>query len=97
MLERAAGQGGKAGAAAARVIDSARFEADGDAKAAQLLTPKQLDVLVLVERGASNKAIARALGISITTVKTHLRDAFGRLGASSRTEAVARARDLGCL
>jgi LuxR family maltose regulon positive regulatory protein len=65
--------------------------------AAATLTGRQLDVLRLVARGCSNKTIARDLDLSISTVKTHLRTAFTRLNAQSRTQAVARARDLGCL
>jgi LuxR family maltose regulon positive regulatory protein len=61
------------------------------------LTGRQLDVLRLVERGMSNKSIARELGLSMSTVKTHLRSAFARLDARSRTQALARARDLGLL
>lgn len=59
------------------------------------LTPRQLDVLRLVERGLSDKAVARTLGVSVSTVKTHLRGAFERMAVGSRTEAVARARDRG--
>jgi len=61
------------------------------------LTARQLDVLRLVERGCSNKMIARELGISLSTVKTHLRTAFDRLDAGSRTQAIARARDRGLI
>ena len=41
--------------------------------------------------------IARELSLSVTTVRTHTRHLFGKLGAHGRTEAVVRARDLGLL
>ena len=70
---------------------------EGESTGVPGLTARQLDVLRLVERGRSNKAISRELELSLSTVKTHLREAFARLGAASRTEAVARARDRGLL
>lgn len=59
------------------------------------LSPRQLDVLRLVEQGLSNKAIMRALDMSESTVKTHLRAIFLRLGVDNRTQAAAAARRLG--
>lgn len=61
------------------------------------LTARQVEVLRLVERGRSNKAIAKTLDLSMSTVKTHLRTIFSLLEARSRTEAVAKGRDLGWL
>jgi DNA-binding CsgD family transcriptional regulator len=54
------------------------------------LTPRQWEVLRRVATGASNTQIARALGLSEATVRKHLENVFLRLGAQSRTEAVAR-------
>src|SRR5262249_29704274 len=59
------------------------------------LTEREREVLALVAAGASNDEIAAHLVISIHTVKTHLTHIFGKLGASSRTQAVAHARRLG--
>jgi DNA-binding NarL/FixJ family response regulator len=56
------------------------------------LTNRQLDVLRLLAKGQSNKVIARDLGLSVSTVKVHLNTVFRALGASSRLEAVVRAR-----
>jgi DNA-binding CsgD family transcriptional regulator len=53
------------------------------------LTARELDVLPLVARGKSNKEIAVALGISETTVKTHLRSIFAKLKTVSRAEVVS--------
>jgi DNA-binding NarL/FixJ family response regulator len=61
------------------------------------LTPRQLEVLRAVAAGLSNRAAADALGVAETTVRTHLRAAYGRLGVGSRTAAVAEARRLGLL
>ncbi len=56
------------------------------------LSERERDVLALVADGLANKEIARRLYISEATVKTHLVHAFGKLGADSRTSAVAKAR-----
>jgi DNA-binding CsgD family transcriptional regulator len=55
------------------------------------LTPRQKDLLRLLAAGHTNTQIARRLGISAGTVRTHLENIYGRLGVSSRTAAVARA------
>jgi LuxR family transcriptional regulator, maltose regulon positive regulatory protein len=60
----------------------------------ELLSARELEVLAHVASGASNRDIAGALFISEATVKSHLTRVLRKLGASSRTEAVARARDL---
>ena len=52
------------------------------------LTPRELATLKLLADGQANKEIASALGISERTVKTHLGNLFGKLGVTSRTEAV---------
>jgi LuxR family maltose regulon positive regulatory protein len=53
-----------------------------------------LELLSLVAEGHSNQEIAQALFLAIGTVKKHLNNIFGKLGVSSRTQAVARAREL---
>jgi len=55
-----------------------------------LLTPRESEILTLVGQGMSNKAVARALGISVHTVKFHLEALFAKLDATSRAEAVAK-------
>ena len=54
------------------------------------LTAREREVLELVAQGRSNRAIATALGISEHTVKYHLASIYGKLGASTRTQAVRR-------
>ena len=55
------------------------------------LTPRQADLLHLLAAGHTNTQIARRLGISEGTVRTHLENIYERLGVSSRTAAVTRA------
>jgi len=55
------------------------------------LTNRELDVLRLLMAGMSNKQIAAALFISEGTVKTHVNNILGKLGASDRTQAVTTA------
>ena len=55
------------------------------------LTPRQLAVLRVLLRGASDKVIARELDIALTTVKTHVAEVLHRLGVAGRAEAVALA------
>jgi LuxR family maltose regulon positive regulatory protein len=62
------------------------------ATADSLLTPREIEVLRLISDGASNRAIAERLVISERTVKAHVTNILGKLGVSSRTEAIARAR-----
>lgn len=59
------------------------------------LTLRQIDVLILVSRGQSNKEIARALGMSDNTVRAHLAAIFREMGARSRTEVAALAHKQG--
>jgi DNA-binding NarL/FixJ family response regulator len=62
-----------------------------------MLTPRELDVLLLLAEGLPNKLIADRLHISDHTVKFHVNALMGKLGAQSRTEAVVRATRLGLL
>jgi DNA-binding CsgD family transcriptional regulator len=62
-----------------------------DTRMASQLSPRQREILDLVAEGRTSKEIAVALGISESTVNWHLANAFERLGASSRAEAVALA------
>jgi len=61
------------------------------------LSERELEVLRLMARGASNQAIAEQLVITIGTVKSHINHILGKLDAHNRTEAVAQARGLGLL
>jgi LuxR family transcriptional regulator, maltose regulon positive regulatory protein len=52
-------------------------------------------VLALIAAGCSNQAIADRLIISVATVRKHVENIHGKLGVQSRTQAAARARELG--
>lgn len=59
------------------------------------LTPRQLETLLLVSKGFSNKEIAGFLDVSPETVKSHLKDIFLRFGVANRMEAIDLARNNG--
>jgi len=61
------------------------------------LTPREREVLELMAEGASNKMIARALGISVHTAKFHVGSVIDKLDATGRTDAVAHAARLGVI
>jgi LuxR family maltose regulon positive regulatory protein len=61
------------------------------------LSPRELEVLRLLPSRLSQREIAAELFVSFNTIRTHTRVIFSKLGVSSRTEAVARARELGLL
>jgi DNA-binding NarL/FixJ family response regulator len=69
------------------------FEEDASGRAQ--LTQRELEVLAAMANGASNKAIARQLGISFHTVKFHVAAILAKLDADSRTEAVMKAAQAG--
>jgi len=61
------------------------------------LTLRETEVLKLISEGFSNREIGEKLYLAVSSVKGHNQNIFGKLQAKSRTEAVARARDLGLL
>jgi len=61
------------------------------------LTPRELDVLALLAEGASNKTIAKHLGISVHTAKFHVSSLLDKLDATGRTDAVAHAARRGVI
>ena len=65
--------------------------------AADVLTPREVEVLAAVARGLSNAEIGRELFIGEATVKTHLLRAFAKLGVDDRTRAVTVAMERGIL
>jgi LuxR family maltose regulon positive regulatory protein len=58
------------------------------------LSGRELEIPQLVAAGKSNRRIATELFVSVGTVKTHLNNIYRKLDARSRTQAVARAREL---
>ena len=65
----------------------------------ETMSPREVEVLSLVAKGASNKEIARQLRLSEATIKSHLLHIFAKLGVSDRTQAVTLAlrRGIICL
>lgn len=61
----------------------------------QSLTQRERSVLQLIAKGISSREIARQLGISYTTVRTHIRSLGRKLAVHSKIEATAKARELG--
>ena len=84
------------GAAADLAIVPRERPGNGEAGDAEL-TPRELDVLALMAEGASNKAIARQLGISVHTAKFHVGSILDKLDATGRTDAVAHAARRGVI
>jgi DNA-binding CsgD family transcriptional regulator len=61
------------------------------------ITPRELDILVLIANGMSNREIAEKLFVSENTVKTHSSRVFSKLGAKRRTQAVQLGKEFGLL
>ena len=83
------------GEAADAVVVTPEISAQNDPDAG--LTPRELEVLALLAEGASNKEIARRLGISVHTAKFHVGSVLDKLDATGRTDAVAHAARLGVI
>jgi DNA-binding CsgD family transcriptional regulator len=73
------------------------FDGNPQGRQALGISDRELEVLRELAAGHSNKEIARRLDVSPNTVKTHVARLFEKLGASRRTEAIRRARELGLL
>jgi LuxR family maltose regulon positive regulatory protein len=69
----------------------------GESAVTEQLSNRELAVLRLIARGCSNQEISEQLFISLHTVKTHASHINSKLGVERRTQAVARAKELGLL
>jgi DNA-binding NarL/FixJ family response regulator len=76
---------------ASRLVGRARDPSE------RALSAREIEVLMLVAKGTSNKLIARELAIGETTVKTHLLHIFSKLGVDDRTAAVTTAVERGII
>ena len=70
---------------------------DGRRVVASPLSARQVEIIDCVAKGMTNDQVARLLGVSASTVKNHLYTACRRLGAASRSQAVAEAIRLGLI
>jgi LuxR family maltose regulon positive regulatory protein len=86
---------------AALEAETQKTEAKSSSRPAQplveSLSPRELEVLQLIAEGLSNEEIGKELFLALDTVKGHNRRIFDKLQVQRRTEAVARARELGLL
>ncbi|WP_254290924.1 helix-turn-helix transcriptional regulator [Sphingomonas tagetis] len=85
------------GARVIRAPAPAREPGNPAAQAELGISSREMEVLREIAAGHANKEIARRLGVSPNTIKTHAARLFEKLGARSRTDAIARARELGLL
>ncbi|MEJ2211833.1 MAG: LuxR C-terminal-related transcriptional regulator, partial [Anaerolineae bacterium] len=104
LLRRAAGRGsaspyvGKLLAALEGELGPERPAATpADGALVEPLTERELEVLHLLTTHLSSTEIAHELYISPNTVRSHIKNIYGKLGAHSRNDAVQRARDVGLL
>lgn len=74
-----------------------RAPGNPDARKSLGVSEREMAVLLELAAGYSNKEIARRLDVSPNTVKTHVARLFEKLGARRRTDAIARAREIGLL
>ena len=97
MLEHLAGEAavasfGKRVADACGPLRDPAGAHDGSVESAQVLSDREIEVLARLAQGLSNKQIAAQLSRSEATIATHLRRIYGKLGAHTRTQAIAIAR-----
>jgi LuxR family maltose regulon positive regulatory protein len=82
---------------ATRLLDAMSPEGGSRPGVVESLSERECEVLRLIAAGKSNREIACDLFLATGTVKKHANNIFGKLGVGSRTQAVARARELGIL
>ena len=75
----------------------AKFPEEEIAHAEGPLSPREMEVLALLAEGKSNQEIAAELVVALSTVKRHIHNIYGKLEVGSRTQAVARGRELGLI
>lgn len=89
----------QAAAVALRSLQSGRMPSHAAANSglSEPLSKRELEVMRLVSQGLSNAEIAQRLYVAVGTVKIHTRKIYGKLGVSSRTQAIVRVQQLGLL
>ena len=84
-------------AAAEQGVKAPPADAGPASRLVEPLSEREMDVLKLLAQGCPDKKIAETLFIARETVHKHLKNIYGKLGVHSRTEALARARELDVL
>ncbi len=103
LLKNIQAEGGRPPGISSQLLAAFAGQSPGEAAAVrpqplvEPLSERELEVLQLVADGLTNRQIAERLYLALSTVKGHNRVIFGKLNAGRRTEAVARARELGIL
>jgi DNA-binding NarL/FixJ family response regulator len=86
---------------ARKVLTRMRGDVSDDLGASEaesaLLTRREFSILDSISRGGSYAKVAEALGLSIGTVQTHIKNIYAKLGVHSRTEAIIEAQRLGLI
>lgn len=80
-----------------RSAPSQPFSPNVRARESLRISDREFEVLTLLADGQSNKQIANRLEVSPNTIKTHVANLFAKLEVARRTEAIARARELGMI
>ena len=81
----------------ARIASGQPFLPDEKRREELRITPRELEILILIAQGMSNREIAGKLFVSENTVKTHSSRVFDKLGAKRRTQAVQLGKEFGLL
>jgi len=89
--------GGKESAGPELRAEGEGFQVDRGQQERLGITARELEILVLVAEGLSNREIGERLFVSENTVKTHCARVFDKVGAVRRTQAVQRGKELGLL
>ncbi|WP_406543596.1 response regulator transcription factor [Clostridium ljungdahlii] len=63
----------------------------------QIISKREREVLMLIEKGAKNSEIAKRLFITESTAKSHILNIFSKLSVRNRIEAVAKAKEIGII
>jgi len=85
------------GQVVAAMLGQAAPATPSPARAGNPLSPRETDVLAVIARGKSNKEAARVLGLSPSTVRTHMENLFRKLECNSRAAATLKAAQLGLI
>jgi LuxR family maltose regulon positive regulatory protein len=78
-------------------LDAIAQPSAAEAQLVEPLSDREIEVLECISEGLSNREIAQRLTIALSTVKSHTRNIYSKMGVNSRTQAIAHARAWGIL